>query len=435
MRVSSPVARTLGFGVLAGLGVALFFLVKNPALVRAQPLAQPTVPHAIEGRTNCLTCHVEGGAKATPANHKGRGNETCLACHRAAAAPTAPAPTAPAGPTAEPPAARSPDQACLACHNNLELSTTLSDGSKLSLFIDTKNFYKSVHGGGDVSCADCHVDIKGYPHPKLQARNKRDYALTAYQLCRKCHLDNYTRTLDSMHAKVLAGGNFQAPVCTDCHSAHYVTPPNKPRRRISDTCGTCHSNIYFAYGSSVHGKALLEESNVDVPVCTDCHGVHNIHDPRVAVFRVGTPEMCSRCHSDERLMGKYKISTQVFQTYLADFHGVTVSLVKAENPNIWTYKAVCTDCHGVHDIKQVDDPTSSVVRQNLVKTCRKCHPDVTENFPAAWTSHYQPNRDRYALVYYVNLFYKIFIPVTIGGMMVFIVLDYVRSIVNRRRKV
>ncbi len=89
-----------------------------------------------------------------------------------------------------------------------------------------------------------------------------------------------------------------------------------------------------------------------------------------------------------------------------------------------TNKPVCYDCHGVHDIKRADDPEKGLqVKENLLVKCQKCHPDASDNFPTAWLSHYIPSPDHYPLVYYVNLFYKFFIPTVLGGMAILVVLD------------
>jgi hypothetical protein len=82
----------------------------------------------------------------------------------------------------------------------------------------------------------------------------------------------------------------------------------------------------------------------------------------------------------------------------------------------------------------VDDPESRVIKSNLLATCQRCHPDATTNFPDAWLSHYQPSPQHSPVVYYVNLFYKIFIPTLIGGMVFFVVTDGSRRILNRRKE-
>jgi hypothetical protein len=133
-------------------------------------------------------------------------------------------------------------------------------------------------------------------------------------------------------------------------------------------------------------------------------------------------------------MAKYGLSTGILDTYVADFHGTTVLLFEKTAPDQETNKPVCVDCHGVHDIRPVDDPNSTVIQENLLVTCRRCHPDATANFPAAWLGHYPPDARHAPLVYYVNIFYSVFIPVVIGGMLVFVAADFVRRILNRRRE-
>jgi len=322
------------------------------------------------------------------------------------------------------------NETCLGCHRNPDLKVNLSSGEVFSVYVDPDIFNASVHGQQGQRCTACHTNITGYPHPPNFASTRREFTVGMYTLCRQCHAENYQKTLDSIHALVLAGGDRNAAVCTDCHGAHDVTPPDQPRTRIPLTCSKCHSGIFNQYEESVHGEALTS-GNPDVPTCIDCHGVHNIEDPRTIRFRLKSPEICGKCHGNAALMRKYGISTHVFDTYVADFHGETVELFLKQSPDQPTNKAVCFDCHGIHDIKETNDPESTVIRQNLLATCQQCHPDATANFPAAWTKHYQPSRDRYPGVYYVNLFYRILIPLVIGILVLFILLDIARRTLGR----
>jgi hypothetical protein len=130
-------------------------------------------------------------------------------------------------------------------------------------------------------------------------------------------------------------------------------------------------------------------------------------------------------------MSKYDLSTGVFNTYVADFHGTTVTLFEHQSPDLPTNKPVCYDCHGVHNMKKADDPDSQVVRENLLTTCQRCHPDANENFPATWLSHYEPSLEKYPLVYFVDLFYQILIPAVVGFMAVYVVIDMGSSILHR----
>jgi len=324
------------------------------------------------------------------------------------------------------------DAACLQCHENSDLKVRLPSGEELSLYVDVKAYRASIHYAQGLTCRDCHPNIPGYPHPPLLATDRRDFSIGLYPHCRPCHEDQYRDSLDSIHARELAAGNFHAPICTDCHGYHDVTPVNKPRSRIPKTCAKCHFTIFEQYKKSVHGAALLDESNPDVPTCIDCHGVHHIENPLTAWFRIRSPRMCADCHTDPKRMAKYNISTDVLKTYVADFHGTTVELFAKQSPDQPTNKAVCYDCHGVHDIKRVTDPDATVVKQNLVKTCRKCHPDATANFPSAWVGHYRASPNRYAVVYYINLFYQILIPAVIGFFLLFIAIETFHAAVLSR---
>jgi len=131
-------------------------------------------------------------------------------------------------------------------------------------------------------------------------------------------------------------------------------------------------------------------------------------------------------------MSKYGLSPAVLKTYLQDFHGTTNTLLQEQSPLIWSKEAVCTDCHGIHDITKIDDPQSRVLRANLVKTCQECHPDATDNFPAAWLSHYEPSLTKAPLVFVVDIFYKIFIPFIAGGMVLHVFVDLWRILSGRK---
>ena len=169
-------------------------------------------------------------------------------------------------------------------------------------------------------------------------------------------------------------------------------------------CGNCHSDIAQQYRQSVHGTALLNNENLDVPSCIDCHGVHNISSPVTAKFLLNSPQLCASCHTDAQKMAKYGLNTNVLNTYVADFHGTTVTLFEKKSPDQLPNKPLCIDCHDAHDIRSVQDPNSPVIRQNLLTTCQQCHPSATTNFPSAWLSHYALSPAHNALVYYVGVF-------------------------------
>jgi predicted CXXCH cytochrome family protein len=325
------------------------------------------------------------------------------------------------------------NESCLECHSDPTLNMPLGNGELISLYIDGEIFSASVHGEAGYACVQCHTDLRDYPHATFTAEDRRDLGIQLYTACQRCHSGEYERTLDSAHDQARALGIREAAICTDCHGAHNIRRltdadtgelTHDSRPWIPQTCARCHNAIYEKYLTSVHGAALLEQSNLDVPSCIDCHGVHDIEDPRTTTFRLKSPQLCAGCHTDEVLMAEYGISTAVLETYVADFHGTTVTLFEKQSPDAETNKPVCFDCHGVHDIKETDDPEKGLqVRENLLARCQICHPGATTQFPDSWLSHYAPSADKHPLVYIVDTFYKIFIPAVLGGMGVLVALD------------
>lgn len=327
-------------------------------------------------------------------------------------------------------AARDEVDTCLGCHGDKSLEKKLPSGEVKSLFVDRAVFEKSVHGA-KLGCTGCHPGYQEIPHPDRPAKDLAAFTASFRETCKSCHFANYTKALDSVHFAALSAGNTAAPFCVDCHGAHDVTKPNEPRTKISDTCSGCHSEEAEQYARSVHGKALAETNNPDVPVCTDCHRSHAIADARTEAWRLKSPETCGGCHTDKTRMGKYGLSTNVYLSYLDDFHGRSASLYSGQTKTPQKVVAVCIDCHGVHDIARVDDVGSKVLKRNLQATCAKCHPGAPPNFPAAWLSHYEPSPKRAPLVWATALFYKILIPVMIGGLVLQVLLHLWRVVVNR----
>lgn len=327
------------------------------------------------------------------------------------------------------------DVRCRNCHLLLNGGIDLASGESVSLHVDPATIAGSVHGSSMVEhrysplrCTSCHRDEERYafPHTPLTVEDARGLTLEMDDLCQECHTEIAALDHDGVHEVARERGELAAASCADCHGSHNIQSPNEPREHISETCGQCHSTINEQYAGSVHGAALLGEHNPDVPVCTDCHGVHNMPPPQTAQFRVESPNLCASCHADETLMAKYDISTAVFDTYVADFHGTTVQLFEKQTPWQETNKAVCYDCHGVHNILPANDEHSQVIKENLVVTCQQCHPDANANFPASWTSHFEPSPEHNPLVYYINLFYQILIPAVVGGFALLIGSDVYR---------
>lgn len=180
--------------------------------------------------------------------------------------------------------------------------------------------------------------------------------------------------------------NFSASVhgnleCTDCHqvNAAEATAEIPHPKKIPDVNCTavCHREDAklregldpLVYPDSVHGRAYLERGVKEVARCWDCHGKHNIRrsdDPESTVYRTNIPLVCSGCHEDMQVVIKYHIHREMpYQEYMRSVHGKALF-----EKGLLRFAAVCTDCHGVHNIKGVGEPH---LMAKQPQTCGGCH--------------------------------------------------------------
>ncbi|MCC6612835.1 MAG: cytochrome c3 family protein [Anaerolineae bacterium] len=333
---------------------------------------------------------------------------------------------------------------CLGCHESPYLQMTLASGEVISVTVDGEAYRESVHGQHGTEgykCIRCHTDMNEYPHEEVTAQTARELTIDFSNSCARCHPASFDETADDTHVALMANGNTNAAVCADCHSGHEVERLTDPLTGVSlpesaaasaSMCGQCHSEIYNQYTTGVHGSAVLE-GNPDAPACADCHGVHSTEGPSTASFRLFSPQICAKCHADETMMAEYDISTNVFDTYVADFHGTTVAIFQNTAPDQPFNVPVCVDCHGAHNTIGASNASSPGMKENLLTVCQRCHPDATTNFPDAWMSHYPPNFQRTPLVALANLAYTVAIPAVVGGLGLFVVTDIRRRRTNGRK--
>lgn len=350
-----------------------------------------------------------------------------------------------------------PNDNCLMCHGNPDFKGHFENGDLLSLHVDSGEYEQSVHGPAGLNCVACHTDIRRYPHRDeeqvscmachdtdtsyvtlrvtLPYADHREMTLAKNEACRSCHEQEYEVAGPSAHVRVFEGGNRDSALCIDCHGSHGIPRPEEPRAKIAHICGECHVAVYSTYRSSVHGAALEAKSNPDVPTCVDCHGVHSVRGPRDPSYRNDSITICGGCHGNRELVEKYDISTDVLQTYLDDFHGRTVDLFRRHDVDTPSDKAVCFDCHGIHNIRRVDDPLSTVHADNVQQTCQLCHENASPNFARSWLSHYLPTWEDNSAVSFVNSAYGILTSLTIGGFLTYIGLDVGKRWFDKRQAV
>ena len=362
-------------------------------------LQMPAVPHPIEGREDCLICHDIGQIQPFPADHEGRANDTCLACHEAAeageeeSAESTATPSMSAEETGEMQPVPHPIEGredCLACHDIGQIQPFPADHE----------------GRTNDTCLACHEAAAGEaPEPTAEPTATlppsfqivptpiQEPVLFEENTCITCHRDLGGRQAEitadweeSVHAARGVG-------CVSCHGgdptqedaeaamspeAGYLGP--LPKDRIPGLCGSCHSRVELMrqfdlptdqldqYWQSHHGEALLE-GDPKVATCFDCHDGHRVlkvSDPGSQVYPTNEPEMCASCHSDEARMAPYNIPTNQFELYEDSVHGIALL------ENLDLRAPTCSTCHGAHG-------AAPPGFQEVANVCGQCH-SATENY-------------------------------------------------------
>jgi cytochrome b subunit of formate dehydrogenase len=154
--------------------------------------------------------------------------------------------------------------------------------------------------------------------------------------------------------------------CVKCHSEL----PHKFGLPLVK-CGSCHEKEANVYSRSIHGKQLAAGDKL-APTCQECHGEHYIvplRDPESPAAPLNISQMCTKCHAEGQPVQRAANlpNEQVQKRYTQNIHkdglfkqGLVVT-------------AVCTSCHTSHSVLPHSDPASSISRQNVVRTCMKCH--------------------------------------------------------------
>ncbi len=186
---------------------------------------------------------------------------------------------------------------------------------------------------------------------------------------------------ESVHGQAVAAGSLKAAVCTDCHQSHGIRSAGDSQSpifkfNVPATCGQCHQEVTSEFNQSIHGQAI-RRGNWQSPVCTDCHGIHSIKshiDPTSSVASQALARTtCAKCHEGVRLSQEFGVPGRRASTYLDSYHGLASQLGSKVVAN-------CASCHGVHNILPSTDPRSTISKTNLVSTCGQCHPGASENF-------------------------------------------------------
>lgn len=167
---------------------------------------------------------------------------------------------------------------------------------------------------------------------------------------------------------VKMGGSTHGKIaCNSCHMGIEAYPhPEKKIRPVF--CGACHTGVAKRFTDSDHGRAISKTKSGPA-VCTACHGgPHNIRRPSDTaspLHHAKITETCDTCHKDLFAAGKLLFEPKT--TYEKTVHGR--AFLKDNKAKV----AVCTDCHGEHDINFPSNSASRINRARVPATCGRCH--------------------------------------------------------------
>jgi formate dehydrogenase gamma subunit len=250
------------------------------------------------------------------------------------------------------------------------------------------------NGTKAASCLDCHARNNDMATmlPATDPQSTINRANIS-ETCGRCHGDKsvmkatgisdrpFLSYRESVHAQAIARGNLSAAVCTDCHNSHDIQPASNPQSSIAktmipSTCGKCHQAESAEFVRSIHGQAATRGVS-RAPVCTDCHGIHNIIRPieknaAIAEAAVAS-ESCASCHEGVTLTQEFGVASERVSSYKDSYHGLASQLGSKVVAN-------CASCHGVHNILPSTDPQSMINANNLPQTCGQCHVGAGANF-------------------------------------------------------
>lgn len=260
---------------------------------------------------------------------------------------------------------------CVECHSALPEQ----------LGVTQETFSHDIHSQKGLTCVSCHGGDASSDDPEKAMSVKAGWKgkidrKQVPELCGSCHsnpvymrqynpglrTDQLSQYHTSVHGRLLAGGDTNVAVCTDCHGVHNLRAPSDPRSsvypvNIAETCSKCHADAahmkkygiatdqYAKYNTSVHHQDLVVAGDLSAPTCTTCHGNHGAVPPGVDKVQ----NVCAKCH--------------IFQAQMYEKSTHRTAFDQAGLPG-------CVVCHSNHGIQVPTDAKLSAGSQGV---CMQCH--------------------------------------------------------------
>jgi predicted CXXCH cytochrome family protein len=243
----------------------------------------------------CETCHADQAAGLAGSVHSNAAEHPCTSCHGDAHG---------IFPKSDPRSAVYPlnvPRTCGNCHGNDGMAKKHGLASVYPLYVDSIHGFALSKEGLLVAanCQSCHGShhILSRKDP-VSPTNKANVPAT----CGTCHAGITSDYMGGVHGKLIAKGHMDAPVCSDCHTAHAIEQPTADAFRMQSTpiCGNCHKDKFSTYRDTFHSQLGSLGGYVETARCWDCHGAHGIlpaSDPRSPVAPANLVKTCGRCHA------------------------------------------------------------------------------------------------------------------------------------------
>jgi len=250
-------------------------------------------------RVQCSTCHADQATELQGSVHADAKEHPCTSCHGDAHAIF---PKTDARSTVYP---LNVPLTCGQCHGNDGM------GQKHGLASVYPHYMDSIHGFAlskegllvAANCNSCHGSHHILRHTDPASPT---YKSNIPKTCGNCHAKIDMDYEQGAHGKAIAEGKMQAPVCTDCHTAHAILQPTESEFRMQSTpiCGNCHKAKLSTYRDTFHSQLGLLGGYVQTARCWDCHGAHKVlpaSDPASPIAPANLVKTCGRCHDGANL--------------------------------------------------------------------------------------------------------------------------------------
>ncbi|HEY1984041.1 MAG TPA: cytochrome c3 family protein [Terracidiphilus sp.] len=246
-------------------------------------------------KVKCDGCHAGPAAELAGSVHSNSADHPCTSCHGDAHA------ILPRDNKLSAVYPLNVPHTCGACHGKDGMAQKHGLATVLTSYTD------SIHGMAlskegllvAANCQSCHGS-----HHILSRKDAQSPTFKANipKTCGTCHAGITADYSEGVHGKAIAAGKMDAPVCSDCHTAHAIEQPTAAGFRMQSTpiCGSCHKDKFSTYRDTFHSQLGALGGYVETARCWDCHEAHSVRpasDPRSPVHTANLVTTCGKCHA------------------------------------------------------------------------------------------------------------------------------------------